>query len=206
MNNDRHYINLNEVNKLKQLFILGDQTFNNSNKNYYDLKYDNKFLYINFKADIYNFNLIPRKKLFLQVDDNTVNNFKKLIKMISRNIKINILEYDSIYENKKSYILGLIPGYIRNDNKNINFLKLNKYINNTLNQINVNDIQENDIPKNFHGIITLKIKSLCKDNYNKEIKYKLVNDLYQITIINEIHEDNNDESENNDLILKLINT
>lgn len=100
---NNYYINLNETYKLKKSFILGDNTFNNNNKSYYDIKYDDKFLYINFKASIYNLELIPRKKTFLQVDVYTINNFKKLIKFISTNIKINILEYDSIYENKKSY-------------------------------------------------------------------------------------------------------
>lgn len=155
---DNYYVNLDEVYKLKKSFILGDNIFNNNNKNYYNIKYDNKFLYINFKANIYNLELIPRKKLFLQVDVDIINNFKKLIKLISRNIKVNIQEYD--------------------------------------------------IPRNFHGIITLKIKSLCKDTYNNEINYKLVNDIHKITIINEIHEkeDEDNESENNNLILKLINS
>lgn len=202
-----NYVNLDEVYKLKKSFILGDNIFNNNNKDYYNIKYDNKFLYINFKANIYNLELIPRKKLFLQVDVDTINNFKKLIKLISRNIKVNIQEYDSIYENKKSYILGFIPGYIK-DNKNTFFLKINKHVDNKLNQININNLQEDDIPRNFHGIITLKIKSLCKDTYNNEINYKLVNDIHQITIINEIHEkdDEDNESENNNLILKLINS
>lgn len=208
MNTSNYYVNLNEAYKLKKLFVLGDYTFNNSNKTYYDIKYDNKFLYINFKANIYNLELIPRKKTFLQVDVNTINNFKKLIKFISTNIKINILEYDSVYEKKKSYILGFIPGY-KKENKNIVFLKLNKHVDGQLEQINVNNLQENGIPRNFHGIITLKIKALCKDTYNEEIKYKLVNDIHKITIIDEIHEDNensDDESENDNLILKLINT
>lgn len=204
---DNYYVNLDEVYKLKKSFILGDNIFNNNNKDYYNIKYDNKFLYINFKANIYNLELIPRKKLFLQVDVDTINNFKKLIKLISRNIKVNIQEYDSIYENKKSYILGFIPGYIK-DNKNTFFLKINKHVNNKLNQININNLQEDDIPRNFHGIITLKIKSLCKDTYNNEINYKLVNDIHQITIINEIHEKENEDNdeENNNLILKLINS
>lgn len=207
--NNNHYINLDEAYKLKKLFVLGDNIFNNNNKSYYNIKYDNKFLYINFKADIYNLELSPRKKTFLQVDVNTINNFKKLIKFISTNIKTNILEYDSIYENKKSYILGFIPGY-KKENKNTIFLKLNKYVDNQLNQVDINNLQEDDIPRNFHGIITLKVKSLCKDTYNEEIKYKLVNDIHKITIINEIHENNNenedDELENDNLILKLINS
>lgn len=162
MSTSNYYVNLDEAYKLKKLFVLGDNTFNNTNKSYYDIKYDNKFLYINFKADIYNLELIPRKKTFLQVDVNTI------------------------------------------------FLKLNKYVDNQLNQIDINNLQEDDIPRNFHGIITLKLKALCKDTYNEEIKYKLVNDIHKITIINEIHEDNNenedDELENDNLILKLINT
>lgn len=209
MSTSNYYVNLDEAYKLKKLFVLGDNTFNNTNKSYYDIKYDNKFLYINFKADIYNLELIPRKKTFLQVDVNTINNFKKLIKFISTNIKTNILEYDSIYENKKSYILGFIPGY-KKENKNTIFLKLNKYVDNQLNQVDINNLQEDDIPRNFHGIITLKVKALCKDTYNEEIKHKLVNDIHKITIINEIHENNNenenDELENDNLILKLINS
>ena len=209
MNTSNYYINLDEAYKLKKLFVLGNNTFNNSNKSYYDIKYDNKFLYINFKADIYNLELIPRKKTFLQVDVNTINNFKKLIKFISTNIKINILEYDSVYEKKKSYILGFIPGYKR-VNENTIFLKLSKYVNGQLEQMNVNNLQEDDIPRKFHGIITLKIKALCKDTYNEEIKYKLVNDIHKITIINEIHEYDNenldDELESDNLILKLIST
>lgn len=74
--NNNHYINLDEAYKLKKLFVLGDNIFNNNNKSYYNIKYDNKFLYINFKADIYNLELSPRKKTFLQVDVNTINNFK----------------------------------------------------------------------------------------------------------------------------------
>lgn len=208
---NNYCINLDEAYKLKKLFVLGDNTFSNNNKKYYDIKYDNKFLYINFKANIYDIELSPRKKVFLQVDVNTINNFKKLIKFISTNIKINILEYDSIYEKKKSYILGFIPGYKKDDKNNI-FLKINKYIDNKLNQININNLQENDIPRNFHGIVTLKIKSLCEDTYNSETKHKLVNDIHKITIINEIVEENNEkgydelEKINNDLILKLINS
>src|SRR6478752_6547868 len=122
MSTSNYYVNLDEAYKLKKLFVLGDNTFNNTNKSYYDIKYDNKFLYINFKADIYNLELIHRKKTFLKVVVNTINNFKKLIKFISTNIKTNILEYDSVYEKKKSYILGFIPGY-KKENKNTIFLK-----------------------------------------------------------------------------------
>lgn len=74
------------------------------------------------------------------------------------------------------YILGFIPGY-KKDNKNNIFLKVYKY-----NNDKIEILSENNIPDKFHGVITLKLKALCKDNYNNEINYKLLNDI--ITIIN----------------------
>lgn len=102
MNN--YYTNLNEINKLKKSFIIGDESFKGNNKTYYDLKYDNKFLYINLKGNIYNLELIPRNKIFIQVDSDTINNYKKLIKMISKHIKINIQEHEFIYSRIYSWI------------------------------------------------------------------------------------------------------
>lgn len=204
MNIDEHYINLDNVNNLKNLFKCEKSNFESNNKKYYNLNYDNKTLFVNFKANLYNFKVIPRKKIYLQVDDDTLSNFKKLIRIVSTNIGINIEEYDSIFEGNNLYLLAFISGLTRN-NKHVIFTKINKLINKKLEQLKVDNNSvnyNNNYIENFKAIITLKIKTICEDNYNNVTKYKLFNDIHQVTILEEIK---NDANNNLELILKLAN-
>lgn len=169
MNVNEHYVNLDEINTLNEIFNVNKSTYVNNNKEYYHLNYNHKTFYINFKGIIYNIELIPRNKIFIKVDQNTYNNYMELLLRISTNIGINIKEYDSTYLKVDNYyLLAFIVGFKRNNNNIIytNFKKLNgddfeeiKIINNKL-------LYGDDYIEIFEGIITLKVKNICKDSFN----------------------------------------
>jgi hypothetical protein len=204
MKDDYHYVNLDEIITLNKKFDVNNIEYSNNNKEYLHLKYDNKDLFINFKGIIYNIELIPRKKIFIKVDQYTFNNYLELLLMISKNIGINIKEYDSTYLNVDNhYLLAFLSGFKKNNDNIIytNFKSLNV---NQLEEIKIIDnklLYENDFIESFEGIITLKIKTICKDLY-RGITYKLFNDIHQIVITKKIIKKENNNVDN---ILKLIN-
>lgn len=149
--------------------------------------------------------LTPRKKIFIKVDQHTYNNYLELLFMISKNIGINIKEYDSAYLNVDNYYLLAFLSGLKYNSNNIIYTNFKSFNVNQLEEIKIIDnelLYENDSIKNFEGIITLKVKNICKDQY-KGITYKLFNDIHQIVITKKIIKKEN--INNVDNILKLIN-
>ena len=199
------YINLDEINKLEESFNISPFKCSNNNKDYQHLNYNNNILFINFKGIIYNLELTPRKKIFIKVDQHTYDNYLELLSMISLNIGITIKEYDSTYLNVDNhYLLAFLSGYKKTDNNIIytNFKILNVDQLEDINIINNKLLLDNEKVESFEGIITLKIKTVCKDSY-KGITYKLFNDIHQIVITKNIIKKEINNNVNN--ILKLIN-
>lgn len=51
-------IDLDKVPELKENFVLGDILFENENKKFHEIKYDNKTMYIVFKGSVFKWILI----------------------------------------------------------------------------------------------------------------------------------------------------
>ena len=205
MNVDQHYINLDEINTLNKKFKVNKSTYNNKNKEYFHLIYNFKDFFINFKGTIYNIKLFPRNKIFIKIDKDTYNYYKELLLKMSTDLGITIKEYDSIYLNGDNYyLLGFIVGFKSNQH-NIIYTNFKLLDNNKFKEINIKNnklLHEEDYIESFNGIITLKIKNLCKDSHNG-ITYKLFNNIHQIVITNKIAKKK--KNNNVDNILKLIN-
>lgn len=200
---EEYYVNLDEINTLKDSFNVIKSKYSNNNKEYYHLNYNNKTFFINFKGIIYNIELIPRKKIFIKVDEDVYNNYMELLSKVSNNIGITIEGYDSTYLNDNHYLLAFITGF-KSNNNNIIYTNLKILNGDDFEEIKIIDdklLHGDDIFESFECIITLKVKNICKDSF-KKVTYKLFNDIHQIVITKNIIK--KEKKNNVDNILKLI--
>lgn len=145
------------------------------NCDYYDLILNNNsYLNIIFEANVYDFK--PNDKIFLQISKNDYNNYINIINKIKNDIKQNVILANSSYVGKNNLNNNYILANINKSGKII-YTKLFKLINNDFETINILDI-----PNNFRGIVTVRIKSLLDKNDN----WTLNNELFQIIIKREI--------------------
>lgn len=145
------------------------------NCDYYDLILNNNsYLNIIFEANVYDFK--PNDKIFLQISKNDYNNYINIINKIKNDIKQNVILANSSYVGKNNLNNNYILANINKSGKII-YTKLFKLINNDFEPINILDI-----PNNFRGIVTVRIKSLLDKNDN----WTLNNELFQIIIKREI--------------------
>lgn len=168
----------------KREYIIGD---------YHDLFINNNY-YLNllFEANIYNFN--PSKKVFLQIQEKEYNNYLALINKIKNDIGQNVILDNSLFvgnnNDSRNYILADI-----NKSQNKIYTKLYKLAKNNFNKINISSV-----PLNFRAIITIRVKSLLE----KDNKFSINNELFQIIIKDEIILTKNDEPEDLDIIKDFI--
>jgi hypothetical protein len=164
------------------------------NGTYHDLILNNNF-YLNllFEANIYDFN--PNNKIFLQIKEKEKNNYLVLINKIKYDLDKNVVNNKSLFignnNDGNNYILADINK--SNDNIYTKFYKLEK--NNSFKLVNINLV-----PNNFRAIITIRIKSL----FEKDDKFMLNNDIFQIIIKDEIILDKNNNPEDLDIIKDFI--
>lgn len=186
-------IDLDEVPELKEKFVLGDILFENENKKFHEIKYDNKTMYIVFKGSVFKWDSDLKTKLFIQVEDELYNLLGFLIYKLKYDLHLNLINDDFLYSKNNKFLVTRVPGFYKN-NEYIIFSKFYDFDNS-------NRIPYNEIPKKFNGIFTIKLKSICKNNYNNKEKITLNTELHEIFIINDIQ-----DSKNIPLSINIVNS
>lgn len=160
---NRLTVHINDVNDITDKFNKGQNILNGLYLKTYELKINNCFLYFVLESTVFNHELYPRNKLFLKITDNYLNKYKNLILKIQSDIKETVNDYDTVFYGKSNYLTPRIIGGTVNDNKTV-FTKIYKLINNNTVKINTDEV-----PKQFKGLFTIKIRSVANntegDNY-----------------------------------------
>lgn len=161
--------------------------------NYHDLVLNNNLhLNIIFEANVYNFS--PNKKVFLQIKELEYNNYLELINKVKNDLGLNVILDNSLFAGNNNISNNYILADINKSKNNI----FTKFYN--LDQNNFKSININLVSNNFRAIITIRIKSLLE----KDNKFMLNNELFQIIVKKEIILDKNDKPDDLEIIMDFI--
>jgi actin-related protein len=178
MENNEHFININDINKKPLNFKICETLFNGKNSTCRSLKVlDNQYLIIKFDGIINIFNKCPRCKNLIRVDNNIFDLFKQLLLNINKDTNSKIIHKDYLYESKadNKFVIIRLPGNIQNNKVNI-FTKIYDICNDGI-RVNINNVQNN-----FYGTFIIKIRGILYDNYNNKNEELLVADFDEIYI------------------------
>ena len=174
MENNEHFININDINKKPLNFKICETLFNGRNSTCKSLKVlDNQYLIIKFDGIINIFNKYPRCKNLVRVDNNIFDLFKQLLLNINNDTNSRIIYKDYLYESKadNKFVIIRLPGVKANI-----FTKIYDICNDGI-RVNVNNVKNN-----FHGTFIIKIRGILYDNYNDKNEELLIADFDEIYI------------------------
>lgn len=174
MQDNVHFININDINKKQLNFKICETLFSGKNSTCKSLKVLNKKdLFIKFDGIINIFNKDPRCKNLVRVDNDIFDLFKTLLLNINNDTNSKIIHKDYLYESKANnkFVIIRLPG-----NKDNIFTKIYDFCHDGI-PVNVKNIQNN-----FHGTFVIKIRGILYDNYNDKNEELLVADFDEIYI------------------------
>lgn len=180
---NRLTVHLNDINDITDNFNKGQNILNGLYIKTYELKINNCFLHFVLESTVFNHELYPRNKLFLKITDNYLNKYKNLILKIQSDINESVNDYDTVFYGKSNYLTPRIIGGTVNNEKTV-FTKIYKLINNNTVKINTDEV-----PQQFKGLFTIKIRSVANntdaDNYLiLEVIDILITDIIKNTVEN----------------------
>lgn len=181
---NRLTVHLNDINDITDNFNKGQNILNGLYLKTYELKINNCFLHFVLESTVFNHELYPRNKLFLKITDNYLNKYKNLILKIQSDINESVNDYDTVFYGKSKYLTPRIIGGTVNNEKTV-FTKIYKLINNNTIKINTDEV-----PQQFKGLFTIKIRSVANntdsDNYLiLEVIDILITDIIKNTVEND---------------------
>jgi alpha-amylase/alpha-mannosidase (GH57 family) len=151
-------VHLNDTDDIIGSFEKGKNILNGPSLTTYELKINNCFLHFVFDSTVFKHDINPRNKLFLRLTDNYLNKYKNLINKIQSNLKFNVKDEDTVFYGKSNYLTPRITGGTVNDKKQI-FTNFYKLINDKSIKITVNEI-----PQQFKGLFTIKIRAVADES------------------------------------------
>lgn len=132
--------------------------------------------------------------MFLQIKELEYNNYLELINKVKNDLGLNVILDNSLFAGNNNISNNYILADINKSKNNI----FTKFYN--LDQNNFKSININLVSNNFRAIITIRIKSLLE----KDNKFMLNNELFQIIVKKEIILDKNDKPDDLEIIMDFI--
>lgn len=168
---DKLIIDVNNVMELKEhdKFMLKDIVYENEKNKYYELKCNNKDLYIVFDGTIKTF---TSPKIFIQVTDDIYRMLGFIIYKLQYDLKLNVIDENFLFSKNSKFVITKLRGFY---NDRIFNISTNFYDLKTFNKIHIDKV-----PKSFNGTFTIKFKSICKNTYNKKEKITLITELDEV--------------------------
>lgn len=161
-------IHLSDIADLDGQFILGNKILTGDYFTAYDIKINNSNLHFIFDSTVYKINTEIRSKQFLKLTNNYLEKYNFLINKIQSDINEAVDDHDTIWNGKSVYLTPRLPGGTVN-NKITVFTKIYKLINNKS-----VEIEFTDIPNQFKGLFTVKLRSVATSITVERPKYLIL--------------------------------